>query len=633
MKKKLAVKAVLLLLATLILPHPTLAADAKTLTKIKTFYQRHRPLIQAGGSFIAIQAIVIAFLAGNIASRKKAQQDLKTNQTRLRQILDLMPHLIFAKNWRGEIVIANKTVERLTDTPIENLIGKKPTDLSINPQIKSPLLLDYTEATDRDKDGSLIPIEDRFTDARGIEHIFQVIRIPFEDPANDCKPALLTIATDITEQRLMADKLTYYATHDQLTDIINRREFELRLQRVLNTANEQGTENAVCYIDLDQFKVINDTAGHAAGDQLLIQLAKVMTERVRVRDTLSRLGGDEFGILLEHCTLNQARRVANDVLKAIQDFVFLWEGKSFRVGASIGVVPVTSSYDKIAEILQAADHACYLAKEAGRNRVHVHNPDDREYARRHGEMQWVARIHHALDENRFVLYAQNIACVEGIEEGHHYEMLLRLRDEEGHLVPPGAFLPAAERFGLGTKIDYWTVRSASQWLAHHPQHVKNLKLCSINLSGHSLSDIKFLEFIIGQVNEYGLNPEKLCFEITETAAIFNLQNASRFIRTLVEYGFKFSLDDFGTGLSSFAYLRSLPVHYLKIDGMFVKDIVTNPIDLAMVRSINEIGHVMNKKTIAEFVESEDILTQLKSLHIDYAQGYHIGKPQPLRELL
>lgn len=437
---------------------------------------------------------------------------------------------------------------------------------------------------------------------------------------------------DITERKQAEVALAYQATHDNLTGLLNRYEMERRLARVLETTGTSQGENAFCYLDLDQFKVVNDTCGHMAGDELLRQLGQLLSETVRKRDTLARLGGDEFGVLMEHCTLVQARRVANKMRKAIANFHFAWEEKAFRIGVSIGLVPITEANESVASILSAADSACYAAKEGGRNRVHVYELDDTELALRQGEMQWVARINQGLEDNRFQLWQQPIVPVNSkAGEGEHFELLLRFVDEQGETVPPGAFLPAAERYGLSTKIDQWVIETAFDWLNHSPKLLEQLHLCCINLSGNSLVDEEFLVFVQEQLNNSQVPARKICFEVTETAAIANLSKAISFMTVLKKQGCKFALDDFGSGLSSFAYLKNLPVDYLKIDGAFVKDIVDDEVDQALVRMINDVGQVMGKRTIAEFVENDAILGILQEIGVDYTQGHGIGSPTPISE--
>ncbi len=438
---------------------------------------------------------------------------------------------------------------------------------------------------------------------------------------------------DNTEAQLLAEQLTHQASHDALTGLANRRAFEQRLQRALESTRDQSAEHALFYLDLDQFKVINDTCGHLAGDDLLRQIARVLQIRVRKQDILARLGGDEFGVLMEYCPLHDALRVANSLCQAVNDFRFAWGGKTFRLGVSIGVVAISAASDNFSGVLSAADSACYAAKDAGRNRVHLYTEDDAELARRQGEMQWVARINQALEENRFQLAFQPIVPVLGVSHSHHYELLLRMKGESGQILMPGAFLPAAERYHLAAKLDQWVVGTALDWLSSHPRHLDHLSLCAINLSGHSLGDEYLLNYLVDRLARQPLLAGKLCFEVTETAAIANLGSALHFIQTLKDIGCRFALDDFGSGLSSFAYLKKLPVDFLKIDGLFVEDIVSDPVSLAMVKSINEIGQVMGMETIAEFVKDNHILTKLRALGVNYAQGYGIGKPRPLADLV
>ncbi len=446
----------------------------------------------------------------------------------------------------------------------------------------------------------------------------------------DGEPAIQSTVIDVTEARSLSEQLSYQASHDSLTGLINRRAFEQRLQHLLETARAEKSEHVLCYLDLDQFKVINDNCGHTAGDEMLRQIANVLLPHVRGQDTLARLGGDEFGVLLEHCSVTQAQRVITAMRKAVEDFRFAWKGKSFNIGVSIGVVAINQASEKMANVLSMADAACYAAKDAGRNRVHVYSEDDAQLAKRRGEMHWVAVINRALEENRFLLYRQSFRPLrESDDQRHGCELLVRMKDENGKMVVPGAFLPAAERYNLSTNLDRWVIRAAFNWFGSHRQQLEQTLLCSINLSGSSLGDKEFLDFVMRQFADSKLPPAKICFEITETAAIANLTHATRFIAALKQLGCRFALDDFGSGLSSFAYLKNLPVDYVKIDGMFVKDIVDDEISLAMVRSINEMGHVMGKQTIAEFVENDAILEKLREIGVDYAQGYGIDLPRPV----
>ena len=437
---------------------------------------------------------------------------------------------------------------------------------------------------------------------------------------------------DVSESRELNRKLSYHASHDILTGLVNRREFESRLERALRSARARETSYALCHIDVDQFKIINDTCGHSAGDALLGQMGTLLKTKIRWRDTLARLGGDEFGVLLESCSLDEALVMAEQLRETIAEYKFIWEERTFRLGCSVGVVPITGDSEDVAALLSAADSACAAAKEAGRNRVYSFQENDLDLMRRRREMQWAARINNALEESRFELYRMTIQPLQKADPGAHYELLLRMKDENGKIVSPDNFIAAAERYGITPAIDRWVIENALRWLVSDSDERERLALCSINLSGQSLGDDKFLPFVIDQFHRSGIDASKICFEITETAAIASFSQANRFIQALKELGCKFALDDFGTGLSSFGYLKHFPVDFLKIDGSFVKEILHDPIDREMVRSINEIGHLTGKLTIAEFAENAEIINMLRSLGVDYAQGYGIAQPQRITKV-
>jgi len=440
---------------------------------------------------------------------------------------------------------------------------------------------------------------------------------------------------DITEHHQMVNQIHHYATYDQLTGLINRREFELRLASTIDNAKKLSTTHALCYMDLDQFKIINDTCGHAVGDELLRQLSSTLKKSIRERDTLSRIGGDEFGLLLENCALENAIKIAETLRQEVEDFYFHSNEQVYRVGISIGLVVINSSSPTLNELLISADQACYMAKELGRNQVKIFTDSDEELLSRKYEMHWVSELHEALTHNYFELYYQPIISTQNTvsDQSDYYEILIRLPDKNGSIRAPGAFLPAAERYGLMISIDRWVVSNYLSWLSKNKKHLKKLKKCSINLSAQSLSDNNLLIFIEEQLNKYKIPANKLCFEITETAVIANISEALLFIDSMKKKGTGFSIDDFGTGMSSFSYLKKLPVDNIKIDGAFIKDILNDDVDEALVRNMVEISKVLGKSTIAEFVESEEILKKIKQIGIDYAQGYGIAKPQPLSNIL
>jgi len=455
---------------------------------------------------------------------------------------------------------------------------------------------------------------------------------PIRDANADITGVVL-VFHDVTELRGLAKKMSYQATHDSLTGLLNRREFENRLKQAINDAREENNRHALCYLDLDNFKVVNDTSGHIAGDELLKQLTIRLRMELREADTLARLGGDEFGILLEGCSIENATEVVESLRKIVEDFRFVWDNNSFRIGVCIGLVPIDQDCGTLSDILSAADSACYIAKEQGRNRVHIYEQNDEAVAERHGQMQWVQRIQNVLEEDRFRLFFQPIAKLTrepGEVNTTHGEVLIRMLDDYNRIVGPGSFIASAERYQLMPAIDRWVVTNTFHMLALDKQRIRDhLSACCINLSGQSLSDERFMEFLVSEIRNSGVAPELLCFEITETAVIANLSNASSLISKLRTMGCRFALDDFGVGLSSFGYLKNLAVDYLKLDGCFVTNMVHDKTDLAMVEAINQIGHSMNIKTIAEFVEDRQTLEAVRKIGIDYAQGYEIAKPVPI----
>jgi len=446
---------------------------------------------------------------------------------------------------------------------------------------------------------------------------------------NDQVAGIVLVLHDMTQERQYIANLSWQATHDALTGLANRREFEYRLEQALNGLVRQAGRHSLMFLDLDQFKLVNDTCGHAAGDELLRHICAVLQSGLREGDTLARLGGDEFGVLLENCPADQAERIGENLRQAVQSLHFVWKGRPFVTTVSIGLVHMAQAPGTLEASLRAADMACYMAKEKGRNRVQVYHADDSELSMRFGEMARIQRLHVALEENRFCLYCQEIAALKAIEGPGHIEILLRLHDESGRTILPDSFIPAAGRYGLMTALDRWVVRSVFQVIRQCLDEGRDgpLAMCAINLSGTSIGDDKFLEYLQRLFVEYAIPPRMICFEITETSAIANLGSAIRFINELKGLGCKFSLDDFCAGMSSFAYLKHLPVDFLKIDGSFVKDMLDDPVNRAMVEVINHIGHVMGKRTIAEFVETPLIEQALQEIGVDYAQGYLIERPQ------
>ena len=438
------------------------------------------------------------------------------------------------------------------------------------------------------------------------------------------------VLRDVSREQQYMDQLSWNARHDTLTGLENRGEFERRLQKLLNQGLHHVKPCALLYIDLDQFKLINETSAHSAGDEVLCEVSRMLLANLRETDCLARMGGDEFGVLLENCPPPNVAAIAEKLRQAAQQLQVTWGEKNLRTGFSIGVVHIPGDATNASDLLRKADMACYQAKERGRNKVFVYTPEDGVYSRYVSEMEWATRIRTALDEDRFCLYAQNIAPLQKNQEaGMHFEVLLRLRDENGQILSPGTFIPAAERYGLMPALDRWVISRTLQTLSQQSSHSQLVDTCAINLSGPSLDDDGLLEFVKAQMQQHGIAPHMLCFEITETSAIGNLSNATRLIQALRSMGCRFALDDFGVGMSSLTYLKQLPVDYLKIDGGFVRDMLQDQGNHAMVEMINRIGHILGKKTVAEFVESREIAEALKTMGVDYAQGYAIARPRPM----
>jgi len=569
-------------------------------------------------------------LQAEVSERKQAEEQLKVSQTRYRSLYNDTPSMFFTLDGKGRIRSANQFGADYLGRAMEQIVGTRIDELhqpnnsmfipaKIRACLNKPEEVHRWEACMLHRDGSEVWVR---TAARVI---------PGEADDEDL---ILMVCEDVTEAHTLSQQLQYQAKHDALTGLVNRFEFERRLKSLLGDARKNHARHALLYMDLDHFKVINDTCGHDAGDELLRQLGRVLRQQITGEDTLARLGGDEFAVLLCDCDLDWATSVAHTLHKIITDFRFIWRDASFGISVSIGVVAIEQTTDNITTLLSAADTACYSAKEEGPKNVHVYQPDDQEAVRRYREMTWIAKIDKALEEKRFELYYQRIVPVaDGDHEGDHYELLLRMRDEQGKIIRPAAFLPAAERYKYANRLDRWVVKYAMGWLSRQRDALEALSICSINLSGHSLTDNEFLSYVLEQLENSSVPPSKICFELTETATITNLISATELMNELRSRGCRFALDDFGTGLSSFEYLKNLPVDFIKIDGQFIRNIVTDSIDYTMVRSINDIAKAMSKKTIAEFVDSEAALVTLQEIGIDYAQGHIIAEPRPLSTLL
>ncbi len=580
----------------------------------------------AGGAIAGIEGGI-----RDVSGLKYAREALHKEKEKIQVTLESIGDGVLTTDVTGVIEYLNPTAERLTGWHLREARGLPLAKvLHLIEETTRRAVVNPVERCLRENRAAGVPGDTTLLH-RGAEHEYsiEVTAAPIRD-GTDRVIGTVVALHDVTRLRGLARQMSHQAAHDALTGLINRREFEARVKNALITARNDHKHHALCYIDLDQFKVVNDTCGHGAGDELLKQLTHLFRDKIRESDTIARLGGDEFGALLEGCPLQNARLVAEDLRRSVEAFRFAWESNTFRVSASIGLVPITANSGTLSDVLSAADAACYVAKDQGRNRVHLYQPNDGAVAQRQGEMQWIHRIQLALDENRFRLYYQPILPISHRSTaGRHCELLLRMLDRTGEVIPPYAFIPAAERYHLMPAVDRWVVRSAITSMARGEGALKDMDSCSINLSGQSLSDEGFLEFFVDLIETSGIDAHHVCLEITETAVIANLTSAGRFISVLREMGCRFALDDFGSGLSSFAYLKNLAVDYLKLDGSYVKNLVHDSTDRAMVKAINQVAHAMGIQTTAEFVESENILKILRMFKVDYAQGYHIGKPQPL----
>jgi len=573
--------------------------------------------------------VLIGFIIRILLRNEKYADDLFKEKESAFVTLHSIGDAVITTDSDGLVTYMNPVAEKLTGWSTysaKGLLSTKIFDV-VNEHSHAPIEDPVQQCIDEDKvvwissesvlikkDGNIFPIEDSTA--------------PIKDRDNNTIGAIIVFHDD-SKARSLKRELEWHASHDPLTGLSNRREFEIRLNRLLKSAVKNDTCHALLYIDLDQFKIVNDTCGHIAGDELLRHVTALLTLCLTSDDILARLGGDEFGVLLEDCNQEKAFKVASDILKKLQEFRFVWQDNTFVIGGSIGQTSISRLNNNSIEILRNADTACYVAKDKGRNRIHIFE-ESSEIAKHQGEMKWVSRINQALEENRFVLYRQKIVPFD-ISKCDHYEILLRMIDEEGSLVLPGPFISAAERYDLMNTIDKWVIRKT--FSSQSELLLDNDTVYSINLSGQSLSIENFLHFVVKHLTDSGVKPEKVCFEITETAAITNLRGATRFISTLKKMGCKFSLDDFGMGLSSFSYLKQLPVDYLKIDGSFIRDILDDRMDCAMVEAINEIGHVLGLETIAEFVESKEIFDRLKQMGLDYGQGVYIEEPIPFESVI
>ncbi|HVW70620.1 MAG TPA: EAL domain-containing protein [Steroidobacteraceae bacterium] len=565
----------------------------------------------------------------NITERKRAEQAVFAEKERAQVTLQSIGDAVISTDADGRIEYINPVAEVLTGWGLEDARGRPVAEVLnlVNEITREPIENPLVCALGRAENGVLGDHSVLLT-RTGQEVAIQESAAPICDRQGRVIGAVI-VFHDVTKERRLKRALSYQASHDALTGLINRREFDNRLHAAVMSAQRGEGTYALLYIDLDQFKVVNDTCGHQAGDRLLRDVTGLLQNRVRASDTIARLGGDEFGVLLEGCTTEQSARIADGVRVAIKEYRFVWGASTLSVGASVGVVQIRADTESVAAIMSAADIACYAAKNEGRNRIHVYEADGGSL---HREMHWVSRVTRAVEEGRLELYFQPIVRIDRRDAGAFHELLVRLRDDDGRIVPPSEFIPAAERYNVMSVIDRWVVARAIELLKRRHEAGGALPLLAVNLSGTSLNEKTFADFVLQTVGTEPAVTGALCFEITETAAVASLSNVAFFMRELKTRGCKFALDDFGTGLSSFMYLKTLPVDYLKIDGQFITQIATDAVDRSMVEAISKVGRALGIATVAEWVESEAVLEELARIGVDFAQGYHLAQPQPLAQM-
>jgi diguanylate cyclase (GGDEF)-like protein/PAS domain S-box-containing protein len=576
--------------------------------------------------------VAVVGVGRDISERKAVEEALYQEREKAQVTLHSIGDAVITTDAIGRVELLNPVAEALTGWGRDEAKGQRLTDVFrvMDEQTRQPVEDPIARVL---REGRIVGLAAHtlLIGRDGTEYAIEESAAPIRDHTGVVLGVVL-VFKDVTEQRHLSHRMLHQATHDSLTDLVNRAEFESRLDQAIGAFHLHGTPYALCYLDLDQFKVVNDTAGHSAGDEMLIQIASLLKTRIRSRDTLARLGGDEFSLLLENCPLGNALEIAEDVVAAVGDFRFTWQERRFAIGVSVGVVPITVDISERGQLMTRADVACFTAKDMGRNRVYLYQSGDSELSQRHHDILRAAELREALEKDRFRLYAQPI-CDAGDPDGRilHHEVLVRLLDTDGKLLLPGSFIAAAERFGIMVELDRWVIRQALRQFS-------DLRLSSqdpgiaINLSGSSLSDDRLVGFVQACLASSGVQARQVCFELTETTAISRLAVAQRLITELRKLGCRFALDDFGSGLSSFTYLKHLPVDYLKIDGSFVRDAHCDAVDRAMVKAINEIGHTMGIATVAESVETEESLAVVRQIGVDFVQGYAVGHPHLLEDL-
>jgi diguanylate cyclase (GGDEF)-like protein/PAS domain S-box-containing protein len=573
-----------------------------------------------------------AVMVGAIEMGPRAEEQVKRAHTSAWEALDSLAESVLTTDREGRIVYVNKSGEQLIGKPASEILGRTLGDvIALVDEGDRKVLTDPVQQALTS--GARVNVGRRgmlvSSDGEG-ERSIELTVSPMRDTEGEVDGTVIALR-DVSDLRGLTRAMSYQASHDALTGLVNRREFERRLEDGI-AATAGGAHHVLCYLDLDRFKAVNDECGHVAGDSMLREVAALIKDAVRDSDTVARIGGDEFGVLLAGCPLEKARQIADDVVRAVSDHRFVWKDKIFSVGVSVGLVEVTHESGSIEDLLHAADSACYVAKNQG-GRVHVYSARDEAVARQRGEILWLQLLQTALKENRFELHAQPILHVAADTLPPHggpgLEVLLRLKDDKGVPVAPSDFMRAAERYRLMPQVDRWVVQTALTALARDAVRLAQGRSLCINLSGQTLGDAAFLEFVVDCLDRTGVAPDRVCFEVTENAVITNIEHARRFIGVLHGMGCSFALDDFGRGLSSFANLKNLSLDYLKIDGYFIRNLASDNVNQAMVTAMIKLARSLNFQVIAEHVEDLSALESARRIGVDFVQGYQVGRPQPL----
>lgn len=604
---------------------------------------------EGGGKWVEMSGALIDFQgkpavlasAHDISARKRLAKGLQDLRGRAQMTLESIGDGVITTDNRGKIEFMNAAAEQLTGFEMSAARGKSLNEIvSLVDEVERKPLRDPVKAClEQNRRLNLGRRALLLPSTGDVEYSIEVTASPIRgrerrgNGESERIDGAVVVLHDVTELRGLARQDTYQATHDALTGLLNRREFERRLNDALQDAHAGGSGHVLCYLDLDRFKAVNDTCGHMAGDNMLREVAGLIKEQVRDSDSVARLGGDEFGTLLSGCPLEKATQIADDIVNAIKNYRFVWRDKIFDVGVSIGLVEISQESGSVEDALSAADSACYMAKREGRGRVHVYSAVDESVARQRGEIQWLQRLQTALRENRFELFTQSIVSLgRSGGRGPAVEILLRLRDEEGEEISPRSFMRAAERYHLMPLIDRWVVRTALAAIRNGDLRIPEKRTFSLNISGQTLGDAQFLEFVVDCLDRTGVAPDRLCFELTETTVVTNLEHAQRFIGVLHGMGCMFALDNFGSGLGSFANLRNLEMDFLKIDGSFVRGLEDDDVNHAMINAMVDLARTLEIGVIAEHVESEVVLGLIRKMGVDYVQGYGIERPRPLASI-